>query len=422
MSYTIPQKGSAPEAAHGFLAVPQQTDFDVLAAGFAGIGVRSGCAVSQRAAGANRSVDVAAGVLNNGVAVAGGNSAVGANATGTPRIDIVTADLTTGAITVTAGAAAATPQAPAIPANGVLLAFVAVENNATTIATATEIVDKRAIIADWSSAGMFGDGSDGNVTISTTVTLTADKFYDTLTVQSGGTLNTGGWRVFCRTKCDIQTGGIIQNKGNNATGLTGGTPAASWQGGAAEVSGANGTSAASGGFTASGTSGATHAFFGSVGGPGGASGQGQAGGNSTISGSLPAAPWHTVVFWALAQPGGVATNLRGGMGGGGGGNSAGTSGGGGGAGGILLLFARELVVNGTLTVAGGNGANATGTNSGGGGGGGGGLLAVLYSIKRGTNSALTAAVNAPGGTGGTAVGTGVAGTAGTNGTVVAVAA
>ena len=47
---------------------------------------------------------------------------------------------------------------------------------------------------------IFGNGEDGDVTITngTTVTLDSDKYYDDLTIDAGGTLFTNGFRVFVK--------------------------------------------------------------------------------------------------------------------------------------------------------------------------------------------------------------------------------
>jgi len=67
---------------------------------------------------------------------------------------------------------------------------------------------KEAILynKDW-----YGDGSDGDVTISSPTTLTRDMFYNNLTVND--TLSTGGFRIYVK---GILTGtGVIQNNGGN---------------------------------------------------------------------------------------------------------------------------------------------------------------------------------------------------------------
>ena len=45
---------------------------------------------------------------------------------------------------------------------------------------------------------MYGNFSDGDVTVSTTITLTRDMQYNTLTVGSGGIINTNGYRIFAK--------------------------------------------------------------------------------------------------------------------------------------------------------------------------------------------------------------------------------
>jgi len=126
--------------------------------------------VAQRLAGANMSVDVSVGtayVLNSSWSAnsnthtrywsvindATVNAVIGANASGNPRIDIITLKVDTaatpdgnasnvGSIYVTAGTPAASPVAPATPSNHLLLANVAVSNGAVSIVTAN-ITDKR---------------------------------------------------------------------------------------------------------------------------------------------------------------------------------------------------------------------------------------------------------------------------------------
>jgi hypothetical protein len=66
---------------------------------------------------------------------------------------------------------------------------------------------------------VFGDGSDGNVIISSDTTLTRDMFYNNLTIESGKVLNTNGYRVF--VKGVLINKGTIRNNGSNASGYTG---------------------------------------------------------------------------------------------------------------------------------------------------------------------------------------------------------
>jgi hypothetical protein len=103
-------------------------------------------------------------------------------------------------------------------------------------------------------SSIFGDGSDGNVTINTTVTLTRDMYYDTLTVDTAsGILNTAGYAIFCRTACNITNGGAIRNLGPAGTaaavgsGGAGGTAVVgTMMPGQNGIAGVNGTAAAGG--------------------------------------------------------------------------------------------------------------------------------------------------------------------------------
>lgn len=67
------------------------------------------------------------------------NLAIGANASGNPRIDLVTHPVAGGAAAVTAGTPAAVPVAPATPAGKIPLATVAVANGAVAPGTITDV-------------------------------------------------------------------------------------------------------------------------------------------------------------------------------------------------------------------------------------------------------------------------------------------
>ena len=45
---------------------------------------------------------------------------------------------------------------------------------------------------------VYGPGTDGNVTITGTVSLNRDMYYNNLTVLSGAQLDTNGYRVFVK--------------------------------------------------------------------------------------------------------------------------------------------------------------------------------------------------------------------------------
>ena len=76
--------------------------------------------------------------------------------------------------------------------------------------------------SDLSLNGFYGNGKDGDVTISVDTTLTSDMFYDDLTVNNGVTLNTGSYRVFVKGTC-TNNGTIARNGvagGNGGNGVT----------------------------------------------------------------------------------------------------------------------------------------------------------------------------------------------------------
>jgi len=183
--------------------------------------------VAQRLAGANMSVDVSVGtayVLNSSWSAnsnthtkywsvindATVNAVIGANASGNPRIDIVTLKVDTaatpdgnasnvGSIYVTAGTPAASPVAPATPSNHLLLAYVAVANGAVSIVTAN-ITDKRVSVyldTNPTASGLADLGMsrqavmNGNFDIwqrGTTVTNPADNTFiaDRYKIRIGG--------------------------------------------------------------------------------------------------------------------------------------------------------------------------------------------------------------------------------------------
>lgn len=273
-----------------------------------------------------------------------------------------------------------------------------------------------------SNGGIFGDGSDGAVTLDGTVTVSwatkvgsvytmnTDAFLSSLTINSGVTLIPGNARIWCTGT--ITNNGTISLTGGNASGATGGASSTfgSWiyessQGGAAGGTGAGSSVSQISGIGTGGS------------GNGGAGGTGAAGNGSNpqfgSNGKLFRQPHFPVTgLWAYNGNNTPFTGAQGGGGGGGDGTNAG--GGGGGGGGIVLIWSKAIVNNGTITVAGGNGASPAAGNAGGGGGGGGGVL-VLYTASAVTGSGSTSVA---GGTAGTAHGTGSNGSAGASGTYI----
>jgi hypothetical protein len=185
---------------------------------------------------------------------------------------------------------------------------------------------------------IFGDGNDGNVTISVNTTLSRDMFYNNLTVNSGVTLNPGGYRIF--VKGTLTNNGLIARDGNNATLQLGGEALAD-----AELGG----SGAGGG--------GTLGFGGEPGGDGGMGGAGGGGGSDGGSGGAASATTKIRSSILALGIGGAVIRLKGGGGGGSGsGDSVNYGGGGGSGGGVILVVAKIITNNGTIRANGGNGA------------------------------------------------------------------
>lgn len=286
---------------------------------------------------------------------------------------------------------------------------------------------------------VYGDASDGTQTFdgSTTIlgmvpagnvyTLARDLFLGNSTINSGVTLKTNGFRVFCNGT--LTNNGTIQWNGAPGTlGGAGGTATGNSNGtiqNLASATAAPGTQGGAGG-TANGSNGSnasSSATVGSRGGNGGNGGTGTAGTSGTLTG--PAVTLGTLRFAPVAIMGqlvngvGSVTVIQGGTGGGGGGGDGTNSGGGGGAGGGIVVVAAKLFAGtGAIQARGGNGGNgaATGNTGGGGGGGGGVVIVVSGSVVSGAITGQT--VDANGGAFGALHGTGQNGVAGTNGVAI----
>lgn len=288
----------------------------------------------------------------------------------------------------------------------------------------------------------MGDGSDGNVTISSgTTTLTRDMFYNNLTLSGSGILNTASFRVFVKGALDISAAaaGAIQlsgGNGGNASGATGGTAGtATNQTGSVGLGGTAGagSTATTGAGTAGGAGGGN--ISPQNGGTNGASGDGGAGTNAAGAGTAaigqqqywPIRRWDTTLMGGAVVLNGGTGGRGGASGGGDGTNNAGGGGGSGAGGGVLALYVNTIVKSsstlaGTIQANGGNGgngANGAAGNTGGGGGGsgaGGGWVYIAYNQAFGpTVSNLIQANGGNGGNGGNGTGTGLGGDGGNAG-------
>ena len=289
------------------------------------------------------------------------------------------------------------------------------------------------------SLGFYGDGSDGSVTFdgSTVVlgitpslniyTLARDIFLNSSTINSGVSIITNGFRIFC--KGTLSNNGTIQFNGNAGTNTgIGGIALAntssslnSSSAGGASISTAGG--AGNTGVGSIGTNASISPTFGGTGQPGGAGGSAGGNGGNAVSlsstlGSLRALPMAAtgILFSGTdaVQRVGAGTG-----GGGGGGDGVNKGGGGGSGGGIVLLCVYLFAGTGNIQALGGNGGNGTTSaiNCGGGGGGGGGLIIIISrSVSAGSISGQSVSVS--GGTPGNGTGLGNPGTMGNTGTTI----
>lgn len=288
--------------------------------------------------------------------------------------------------------------------------------------------------------GVFGDGSDGDVTIPNgTTTLTRDMYYNNLSFTGAAPiLNPAGYRIFVRGTLNLAgtaAGGIIRtgNNGGNASGSsfgTGGSAVATFAipGGATGVSGAAGTTGA--GATPTGGT-AVALSNGGTGGTGGNGGAGTPNAGGSGQTAIVAADSRYIRYWTalLTSAAVISGGIGGGGGASGGGDGANAGGGGGGSGsGAPVIWISARTINrstlGSPSISsiggnGGNGGNGTGGNTGGGGGGGGaggGFVYIAYGNLTGSTATNAISVSGGnGGNGGTGQGTGIGGSGGNGG-------
>jgi hypothetical protein len=262
---------------------------------------------------------------------------------------------------------------------------------------------------------IFGDGSDGDVTLGSNTTLTRDMYYNSLSM-AGYDLTTAGYRVFVKESLLIPALSSIHNSGASGVADAAGAAVAAAMLGGSGAGGAGQTGAGSAG-------GAIAQCIGGAGGAGGAGGGGAQAGGAAGAKTAPTATEplpRALPVIALGQyftPGSNPDVLKGGTGGGGGGgDGAADEGGGGGSGGGVVLVAAnriEIAATGSIQSRGGNGAAGTATGCGGGGGGGGGSVIVVYRALQNAGS-----INATAGSGGASGGgTGAQGASGSDGNI-----
>lgn len=275
---------------------------------------------------------------------------------------------------------------------------------------------------------IYGNGAFGNLTVSSTYSLTGESYFNNLTITGAGAVVLNQHKMFVRGVLDvsgagsncIQAGPVVS--GATATSATGG--------GAGSPSSANTFSVSVGGAGANGgagtatvgTSGGTVSVSVPFGGSdAGTSGAGGAGGTGAGGVGRAAALNAAIKLYRytpdLMRGATLLTGGGGGPGGGGGGgngtNSGGGGGGGGGGGSNAYIAARRIIpnlsVDNQITSIGGNGGNGrsasvTGTGGGGGGAGGGaGLIYFVFESSSAVHPRFIAGIGGNGGTGGNSV-------------------
>lgn len=312
------------------------------------------------------------------------------------------------------------------------------------------------------SLSPFGSGVDGAATISADTTLSSDKYYTNLTIDSTKNLTTAGYVIY--VSGTLTNNGTIRNNGGNGTagsvGGTAGTGGAAGSAGAA-ASGATLDAGSTGQAGSAGSTGTTSASsagtsvnpsLGSSGVQGGKGGVGVSGATGTVgSAGVATAESLNAIFGVSPTTftAGSTTNSSGqlsfsgsssglslsssagssGGTGGSGDNGTQTGGGGGGSGasgGNIAIIAKTIVNTGTIQTnggnggSGGNGSSAGGACGGGGGGGGGsgGVLCLYYKTLSDSGTIQSSGGSAgSGGTGQNGGATGSNGTAGAAGKI-----
>lgn len=225
---------------------------------------------------------------------------------------------------------------------------------------------------------LFGDGSDGDITLVSNASYDIPKNFTNFTINSGVTLsvtnNLTPLVIRCTGTCTIAGNIDLSGKGysggeNNAAG------SGSKTFGYGAGGGNGGQSAAVGGYSFDYAAGIAHLL-----------------------------PKEYARRLSLA-------NLESCFGNGGGGASGDNKFGGSG-GGSILIIAKEIICSGAILANGINGDSSTGSLGYGGGGGGGGQILILHKTKT-----ITGTVSALGGAGGAGGSGGASGSAGGNGSV-----
>lgn len=284
---------------------------------------------------------------------------------------------------------------------------------------------RRFINASVGNLSIFGDGSAGDLEVSTKISLSSDVYYRNLSLTSTGEIDTAGFRIFVSGLLSMASGSIIGRPG------AAGNPSLNYgEPGPAQSVGTLGGGDIGGEgsygpitFPTDGLTGGAPSY--SIGGIGGSGGDGgiTLGGLSAGT-AFPAADGSNLIgaSYSLSIRGSIVlynSRIYGGGGGAGGGGGDGVNppyiGGGGGSGaGVVMLCANRIAAEtgSLINLAGGDGGDGEGLDCGGGGGGGGGGF-ICYTNT--LASALAWTVELKGGGGGLGFGSGLNGNGGSVG-------
>ncbi len=299
---------------------------------------------------------------------------------------------------------------------------------ATTNGSSVTAVDKTDVVTQSIPTNIWGDGSDGDVTISSNTTMTEPKYYKNITINTGITLtgNPSPCVIFATGTVTINGTLTVAGDVSGGTGGAGGSACGTVgaDGGIGEKGFENDSSAGTGDGATGGASGASSSGGSGVnaGGAGGTAG----GSNKKYPKQLISKITQNVIANASVCGSGGAGGAGGGAGGCGHGTAgAGGSGGvGGTGGGSILIVAPTIILNtGSILNAvggtggdGGNGSGAQqgyyvqyqgaggGSGGGGGNGGNGGSISLIYNTLT-DNSTLNINGGSAGSGGGHGTGT-----------------
>ena len=243
------------------------------------------------------------------------------------------------------------------------------------------------------ASALYGDGSDGDVTISVDTTLTSDMNYNSLTINSGVTLYPDGYVIYVLNTLTLN--GAIDRSGNDGS--------IAWWDGTFRRGGAGGAAlpTRSVGGSASGGAGGNGGIYENIQGRDANGGPGGNGGNILDGIAKSSGGNGSYAYWETVEPGDggittaehtitsdnvndIITYASSRLGGPGGGGSAGAAsygaGGGGSGGGVIYISAKTITGNGNIYARGGNGGmpGVYGQSTYQAGGGGGGCIVVEY--------------------------------------------